>query len=715
VSVRGLARAAMLLAGLLVADVAAAQQGPVTFTRDVAPVLFKSCAPCHRPDGPGPFSFLTYDEARRHGTQIATVTKSRYMPPWKPDPGAGEFVGERRLTGAEIALIERWVRTGMPEGDAKDLPAPPRWSPGWQLGEPDLIVSLPEYTLRPDGLDVFRMFVVPVPVQAVRYVRGLEFRASSRAVHHANIRIDYSSASRRLDEADPEPGYNGLILNSAEYPDGHFLGWTPGQASPLAPKGLAWQLSPGGDFVVQLHLRPTGAAERIQPSIGLYFSDDPPTRLPAMLRLGRQNIDIPAGEAGYQSVDSFTLPVDVQVQAFQPHAHYRATQVRARAELTDETTRNLIQISRWDFGWQDVYRVSDPYWLPAGTKIVTEFRFDNSARNIRNPESPPRRALWGFKSSDEMADVWIQVLTRTDADRERLVSTFRAKATAEDTVGYELQLRQDSANHALHDDVAILYRELGRPADALRHFLATAAILPGSARAHYNVGTALEAMGQPAAAAYERAISLDSRYAAPRVNLANIQLGQGHVNEAVAQYREAISLDKDNAEARNNLSHVLVLQGALVEAVDLLNQALTLRPSYAEAHFNLAEALTRQGRLDLATRHYREALDLKPDWPPALIGLSWILSSGLDSAMRQPVEAVRLATLAINVTRSTDPAALDALAAAQASAGQFEKAIATATTAADRARRAGALDLAGDIEQRIALYRQRRGYIMGAR
>jgi len=257
---------------------------PVTFTRDVAPILHARCASCHRPDGAAPFSLLTYDDASRRAALIATVTKQRYMPPWKPEPGYGDFTGARVLTDREIDVIDRWVRAGVVEGDAADLPDPPRWNGGWQLGTPDLIVTLPEYTLRAGGADVFRNFVVAVPVAFARRVRGVEFRPGSRAVHHANIRLDRTPASRRLDENDPAPGYEGVILRSADYPDGYFLGWTPGQVAPLAPAGLAWTLEPGSDLVVQLHLRPSGKPEHMQPAVGLYFTDEAQTRSPAILR-----------------------------------------------------------------------------------------------------------------------------------------------------------------------------------------------------------------------------------------------------------------------------------------------------------------------------------------------------------------------------------------------------------------------------------------------
>jgi len=334
---------------------------PIVFSNDIAPILYRHCVTCHRPDGVAPFSLITYDDARRHAMQIAAATARRYMPPWKPTASRGQFEGERRLSDTEIASIERWAANGRLEGDASDLPSPPRFSSGWSLGEPDLVVSLPEYQLRADGPDVFRNFVVPVPGSVLgsvpgsvpRYVAALEFRPGSRAVHHANIRVDPTPASRRLDDADPEPGYEGVILRSADYPDGHFLGWTPGQMAPPASSTFAWRLEPGADLVVQLHLQPTGKRERIAPSIALYFAKDPPTSTPAILRLGRQSLDIPAGMRNYYVLDAYVLPVDAEIRAIQPHAHYRARRVSASALLPDRTRLRLILIENWDFNWQD--------------------------------------------------------------------------------------------------------------------------------------------------------------------------------------------------------------------------------------------------------------------------------------------------------------------------------------------------------------------------
>src|SRR5262249_52408880 len=223
--------------------------GATVFTRDIAPIVFDKCAVCHHPSGSASFSLLTYSDVKRRAAQIAIVTKNRIMPPWRAE-SVGQFIGQHPLTDPEIDLIQRWVEGGAPEGDRRYLPDAPQWPDGWQLGTPDLILPFPSgYTLPADGSDVFRVFVIHVPVEATRYVRALEFRPGNpKVVHHADIRMDPTPASRHFDEQDPEPGYSGLLALSAAYPDGHLLGWAPGELALPLPKGLEWRLEPGTDF-----------------------------------------------------------------------------------------------------------------------------------------------------------------------------------------------------------------------------------------------------------------------------------------------------------------------------------------------------------------------------------------------------------------------------------------------------------------------------------
>jgi tetratricopeptide (TPR) repeat protein len=665
---------ACAVAALLTATIASAQT-PVTFSKDVAPILFSRCGVCHRPGGAAPFSLLTYTSARAHAGQIAAVTRSGVMPPWKADADyGGEFMNQPRLTAAELELLQRWNAEGAPEGDPGATPQPPHWTEGWQLGTPDLVVTAPSYTLQADGTDVFRIFVIKLPVNGVKYVRGMEFKpGNARVVHHANIRVDQTDASRKFDEADPGPGYSGLIASSAVYPDGHFLGWTPAQVPPLLPKGLAWRLRPNTDLVVELHMQPSGKEEAVQPTIGFYFGSDPPERTPAMLRLGRQNIDIPAGERNYVVSDSFVTPVDIEVEAVQPHAHYRAKEMVGFASLPDGSVRPLIHIRDWDFRWQHVYRYVAPFWLPKGTRLQMRYTYDNSAENPRNPDQPPRHVFWGQRSADEMGDLWIQVLTRDDHDLQVLNAQFAPKVMTEDTFGYERWLQTEPDSAPLHNTVATVYLQLNRPDDAVRHFRAAAHIDPDSPAAHFNLGTALTVAGD-----YE---------------------------SAVLEYERALALKKDYAQAHNNLGSVLLQTGKLPEALSHLSEAIRLDPANAQAQYNAGIATLRQGRHADAIGFLKRAVQLAPDSPGALVDLAWLLAAAPQDALRDPALAVRLAERAVSLTVRQDAGALDALAASQAASNDFEAAAETADAAlALKPRNADAVTARRDG------YRQRRAF-----
>ena len=564
----------------------AKSQSP-TFTRNIAPLFFDRCVQCHDPGGPAPFSLLTYESARQHAAQIASLTRQRLMPPWRAASDYGGFIGQHPLTDAEIDLIGAWVSAGAPEGDPRDLPPAPPVVQGWELGKPDLVLTLPQpYTLRADGTDVFHIFVIPVPIDRERFVRGLEFRpGNARVVHHANIRIDATPASRLLDAQDPGPGYEGVIAHSATYPDGHFLGWTPGQVAPLLPKGLAWRLEPHSDLVVEIHMQPSGKPETVAPTIGLYFGNDPPERTPMMIRLGRQNIDIAAGDKAYVETDSFVLPVDVEVEAVQPHAHYRAVDVRGTITLPDGTSKTLIHISQWDFRWQHVYRFEHPFALPKGTMLSMRYLYDNSADNPRNPSQPPRHVFWGQRSADEMGDLWVQVLTKNERDLNTLADAYVPKMISEDVLGYERELTLAPGNIALHDSVALLYLQIKRPLDAARHFQASLDLQPGSAPAHFNLGTALAIAGQN--------------------------------DRAIDEYRKALALRPDYAQAHNNFAGALVQQGKFGDAVVEYEAAVKADPKYVEAYGNMARAYAAEGDFVNAARSVETALGLNPPEPLA--------------------------------------------------------------------------------------------------
>ena len=522
------------------------------------------------------------------------------------------------------------------------------------------------------GADVFRNFVVAVPFTGTRYVRGFQFRPRSTAVHHANIRVDRTTASEQLDLADPAPGYEGVILHSAGYPDGHFLGWTPGQAAPPA-NDLAWPLVGGTYLVVQLHMQATGRAEAVRPLLGLYFTDAPSSRTPAMIRLGRQNLKIRAGDRRFKTVDTFVTPVSMTVTAIQPHAHQRARDVSLSARLPDGSRRTLLHIADWDFRWQDHYRLATPLRLPAGTTLESVFHFDNSDDNPRNPVVPARDVTWGWRTADEMADVWVQVLTDTVVDGRTLTRLARQKATAEDAVGAEILIAREPAHFNLRNDAALIYLEMQQPQRALEHFTVARKLKPELPSSAFNVGVALDALGR--------------------------------LEEAADTYREAIAVDANYAPAHLRLAALRYRQGALTDAIDGYTAALRLDARNAGARCDLARALVESGRPQQALQEYRVALAVEPRHASCLINFTWLLAAHEDSTIRGAHSAIEIGERAIDVCRGqdTEVLALDALAAAYADAGRFQDAVQTAEKAlamapADRLRR--------DLLERAGLYRR---------
>lgn len=652
----------------------------VTFSRDIAPILFARCTTCHRPGEIGPFNLLTYDDARTRARQIAEVTRRRVMPPWKPEPGTGEFLDARALTTAQIDLIGQWAASGAPEGDPRAMPARPTWIEGWQLGTPDLVVTMPApYLLRADGPDVFRTFVLPIPLRTARYVRAMEFRPSNaRVVHHANIGVDPTRVSRRLDEQDAEPGHAGSMAQAASHPAGHMLGWTPGQRPRPSPDGMAWRLDVGSDLVTGLHLQTTGKPEHVQISVGFYFTDEAPTRAPVGLRLGSQTIDIPPGERAYAIDDTYTLPVDADVIAIQPHAHNLARRVDLQATLPTREVVSLISIADWDFRWQDVYRLAAPVRLPKGSRLSMRFVYDNSAENARNPFQPPQRIVWGQNTNDEMGDVWVQLVPRVAGELPTLAADVTAKMQAEDLKAYTALLRREPESAPRHDAVALLHLQAGQPELAATHFRESVRLNPSVPATHYNLGLALTA---------------GRRFA-----------------DAIAAFRQALALDARHADAENNLGAVLHATGNVDEAEPHYRRALALRPDNAEAHDNLGRILTVRGARTDAATHFRSALDLRPDWAKPMIGLTWLFATSSVASTDEIAEAIRLGERAVALTTNADALALDALAAAYAAVGQYDRAMATARSAIEAASRARLAEFAAEIRARLQLYEGRRPF-----
>jgi tetratricopeptide (TPR) repeat protein len=609
---------------------------PVTFSRQIAPILFARCAVCHRPGGSAPFGLLTYQDARARAAQLAAVTSSRVMPPWQPEPGHGEFRDSRRLSDGEIQLFQRWVAQGAAEGNPADLPPAPQWTSDWMLGEPDLVLTMSPYELRADGPDMFRNVVIPAGFSGTKYVRAWEFRpGNARVVHHATMQMDTTGLSRRLDERDAAEGYEGVVALTARAPDGFFLDWAPGHRPATAVEGTAWPLDGSSDLVLMLHLRPSGKPESVQASVGFYFSEQPPSRLPVMMRLTRQDLDIAPGDRRYEVSDSYTLPVDVSVYTVQPHAHYLGRRLQGTARLPGGQVLPLIQIQDWNFDWQDVYHYREPVLLPAGTRVDMSYLYDNSRDNPRNPHAPPRRVTYGQQTDDEMAELWFQVVTRSEADRARLVTDLRAKVLREEITGRGVMLRRDPGNVALRDDLMVMLTEAGRLSEAAEEAARSLELQPSSAAAHYNVGAALLALNRAREARgyFERALRLDPDHLMSLFRLALVMdvserdPAIGHLRRALqlraewpaAQSALAWHLSHAPADNRRDLEEAMVLAQRAVEAtagrdvsaLEILAgvQAASSQVKEAAATIRRALALVPPGSDDQQTRGLRQRLD----------------------------------------------------------------------------------------------------------
>jgi len=639
-------RRGVIAAALLVSSLQShAQDEGVTFNKDIAPVLFANCAVCHRPGEAGPFSLLKYEDARARARQIAAVTQRRYMPPWPPEAGKGELAGQRRLSDAQIELLQRWAETGATEGASADLPPMPKFPEGWGLGEPDLVLKTPRpFLLRADGPDVFWNLVYESPVAATRYVRAVEIRLNDRKVgHHANLLVDRTRSARRLDGREFGPGFPGMevSMEAAGFePDSHFLFWKPGTVPFEEARGMAWRIDRGTDLVLNMHLRPTGKPEQVAPTIGLYFTDEPPTQKPMLVQLEHDGaIDISPGSTDFAVTDELQLPVAVDVLAIYPHAHYLGKDVAGWATLPNGTRTWLIHIADWDVNWQAVYRYTNPVFLPKGTKISMRWSYDNSTDNVRNPHQPPLRVRAGNRAEDEMAHLWLQVLPHADG------SGADPRIPLQEAL-MRRRLAKYPGDFAAHYNLGAVLEAEGRLDDATVELRAALSIDPAQPTAHNSLGAVLQTRGDldGAAREYREALSVRPDDVNAHYNLGQIARTKGRLEEALRHYREAVRLQPDDADLHAQLGATLLEAGDIEEATEQQRKALDLDPAHANARFNLGQALFQQGQSEAAATELREARRLRPDDADTRTALGGVLAAlgRTDEAIEELREALRL-------------------------------------------------------------------------
>lgn len=564
-----------------------------TFAEHVAPIVYANCTPCHHAHGSAPFAFEGYDDVRDHAKQIAEVTASGFMPPWLPVAGRGEFEGARRLSPVDRGTLARWASQGAPAGELAQAPKPPRPPQGWQLGEPDLVLETgAPFVLPADGADVYRNFVIPVPAEpALRFVKSVEIvPADPKVVHHGVLRVDMTGSVRRLDAEDAAPGFDGMVFAGAGMPDGRFIGWTPGKRPDPGSEARAFRLHGGSDLVLQLHLRPSGKPEPVTAKLGLRFSPRPPTQPALSMELASGEIDLPPGATDVHVRDEYTVPADLAVRSVYPHAHYLGKRIEAWAALPDGSKRWLVTIDDWDFDWQDQYRFAAPVRLPRGSTIHMDWSFDNSAGNPHNPSSPPVHVTYGPSSTDEMAELILEVEPDDPKDLQGLDQDFRRHWLRGQAAILEGTLRRDPNDADAAANLGAFRQLMGDATGATAAYEQALRIDPDHVQANVELGIVLMAAGKPARAValLRHATLVAPDQARPHLTLANALRKQGDDEGAIASYRRALAIDDASAEAHNNLGIVLEQKGELAEAASQFERASELQPKQALFRKNLA-------------------------------------------------------------------------------------------------------------------------------
>ena len=419
------------------------------------------------------------------------------------------------------------------------------------------------------------------------YARSRISPGGKRIVHHANLYVDRTRSARRQ-EIEPGAGFPGMdpVIERTTFDpdDGHFLFWKPGGMPHIEPDGLALRLDPGSDLVLNAHLQPTGKPEQARPSIGLYFTDKPPDRFPMLIQLEHDGaLDIPPGDPNFLVSDDFRLPLDVDVLAVYPHAHYLGHLLEGYATLPDGQRKWLIRIPDWDTNWQSVYYYRDPVFLPKGSIVSMRYHYDNSAANPRNPNDPPRRVVAGNQSTDEMGHLWLQVLPHGTGDRR-------------------MQLEEALLRHRLekYPDDFMSYFKLGAlrlarldPPGALSFLQAAVRIEPDHPEARNMLGSALSALGRTTEAIDQFRLALKARpdYGNARYNLARILVKTGRYDEAIENYHQVLEAFPRDAQVRNELGELYLRRSRFAEALEMFNQALAIDPSNQAATRNRETAL----------------------------------------------------------------------------------------------------------------------------
>ena len=412
------------------------QQAGPTYSRDVAPILYKNCTGCHRPGEIGPMSLLTYDSVRPWTRSIAARVTAGTMPPWHADPSAGEFLNDRRLDPKDKATLLQWIANGAPEGDPKEMPPAPKYADGWTIGQPDAVVKMGEdYPIPATGTIAYQYFEVPTNFAEDRWVQAFEVRPGTRAVvHHVIVYMKTPQPPAPPERAEgqparprPQPVFS--FADGMEIPAGQTGGeplpedqrkplgpndrpapkgltgsigaYVPGNGARIYQPGTAMRLPAGSSIVFQMHYTSTGKETTDRTSIGFIFSKTPPQTELRGSALINGALHIPAGAKDYRVDAEMTINRDMTLWSMLPHTHVRGRRWSYDVIYPDGRTQTILAVPNYDFEWQTDYQFKQPLKLPKGSKLHAVAWYDNSPSNKSNPD-PTKDVWWGDQTWEEM-------------------------------------------------------------------------------------------------------------------------------------------------------------------------------------------------------------------------------------------------------------------------------------------------------------------------
>lgn len=433
---------------LLSGTTAHAAAGELTFTENVAPILYRHCVICHHPGDIAPMSLLTYKDVRPWAAAIREAVVSRKMPPWSADPTIGHWSNDPRLSDAEIKTIKAWVEGPKLEGDPQKLPPAPQFPEGWKIGEPDAVIAIPQQTLTPTGPDEYVYLDVPTNFTEDRWIVAAELRPGNRKiVHHAHVFVKNPASESKKSNKPPDPvaeyakwlrlhqgslewvrpeapvidngctvDDNGLFPGSKSSDLASLISsYLPGRSPDVYPAGTARLIPAHATLSFQIHYsRTTGKTETDRTSVGLIFAKEPPRQISRRIDLSNQMFRIPAGDPDQVVTECHTFTKSILITSLTPHMHKRGKAMQIIAHLPDGSAETLLSVPNYEFNWQFTYRAKEPIYITAGTRIEVRGTFDNSVNKPGNPD-PSQAVRWGSASEKEMMDGWIEYLDAPSA------------------------------------------------------------------------------------------------------------------------------------------------------------------------------------------------------------------------------------------------------------------------------------------------------------